>query len=69
MTKNGDFKLTKVQFIAVMACQRAIQNAQADLRQVQEEIGFDLSKQYRVGQDGVVHEIKPEVTTQAKEKK
>ena len=58
--KDG-FQLTKTQMIALRACQKDLAEAQEQLRAVQQEIGFDIKKNYKITPDGIVHEIKEKV--------
>ena len=56
-------KLTRVQFIAIKACQAERERAQMQFIEVQKEIGLDPTKNYNVTDDGVVTEAKQEVIT------
>lgn len=69
MVEKDGFKLTKTQMIALAACQRQLSEAREQLKEVQQEIGLDLSKQYQITPEGVVHEVieKPKVGAGKKE--
>lgn len=69
MPDEDGFKLTKTQMIALTTCQKELAEAQQQLKIVQQETGLDLTKQYQITPEGVVHEIigKPKVEAGKKE--
>ncbi len=68
MVDKDGFKLTTTQMIALQTCLRAVAQAQEQLRIVQVEVGFDLSKNYSITPDGFAHEIEEQPKVEVKNK-